>query len=195
MAMAKKPVSNEIVVPRINLKTFAITLVGDSPLICHAWGSKAKQMILDKNMKKPKQAKEAYDPQQAYLDSLYPMPDGNGYGFPAIGLKGCAVSACRFVDGIPMTMARGAFHIAGELIKIDGTPHIRQDMVRIGMGTADIRHRGEFTEWSILLPITYNASALSPDQVVNLFNVAGFGVGIGEWRPETNGSYGRFHVA
>jgi hypothetical protein len=39
-----------------------------------------------------------------------------------------------------------------------------------------------------------NASVLSADQITNLFNVAGFGVGIGEWRPQKNGSFGRLHV-
>jgi hypothetical protein len=42
--------------------------------------------------------------------------------------------------------------------------------------------------------IKFNTSAISAEQVANLLNVAGFGVGIGEWRPERNGSYGRFHV-
>ena len=36
---------------------------------------------------------------------------------------------------------------------------------------------------------------LSAAQIVNLFNTAGFGVGIGEWRSEKDGQYGSFHVA
>ncbi len=42
---------------------------------------------------------------------------------------------------------------------------------------------------------TLNSGAISAEQIANLLNTAGFGVGIGEWRPEKNGSYGRFHVA
>jgi hypothetical protein len=72
---------------------------------------------------------------------------------------------------------------------------MREDMVRVGMGTADIRYRPEFTEWSVKLPIKYNADAISLDQLVNLFTLAGFGVGVGEWRPERDGQYGMFHVA
>ena len=45
------------------------------------------------------------------------------------------------------------------------------------------------------LDITYNASAITPAQVVNLLNIGGFGVGVGEWRPEKDGGFGRFHVA
>ena len=39
-----------------------------------------------------------------------------------------------------------------------------------------------------------NVNVLSVEQIINLFNVAGFGIGVGEWRPEKDGSYGLFHV-
>jgi len=71
---------------------------------------------------------------------------------------------------------------------------MREDMVRIAMGTADIRYRGEFKQWKVRLLVRYNASVLSPAQIYNLFNLAGFGVGVGEGRPEKNGSWGMFHV-
>ena len=182
-----------IQVPRIEVKQMKLRLVGDSPLISHAWSDKAKKQMLDKQMKKAKTAKEAKDPQRDYEESLYKHPDG-GYGFPCVAFKACAVGACRFSEGVKMTEARGAFHVVGELVKIEGTPRMRQDMVRIAMGTADIRFRGEFPEWAVELLVSFNANALSPEQIVNLFNLGGFGVGVGEWRPERDGSYGRFHV-
>jgi hypothetical protein len=43
--------------------------------------------------------------------------------------------------------------------------------------------------------VRFNANVLSAAQIVNLFNTAGFGVGIGEWRPEKDGQFGMFHVA
>lgn len=183
-----------IVVPEVRIGNLELTLVGDSPLICHAWDEKTKKGMLDKQMKKAAPKKEAKDPHAQYLASLYNMPDGKGYGFPSIGFKGAAVSACRFSDGVKMTEARGAFHVEGELVRIDGTPNMREDMVRIGMGVADIRYRGEFKQWKATLKIRYNMNSLSPEQIVNLFNTAGFGVGVGEWRPEKNGQMGMFHV-
>lgn len=95
-----------------------------------------------------------------------------------------------------MTAARGAFHINGELVPIFGSePRMREDMVKIAMGTADVRFRGEFADWWTQLDLSYNAGFFSLDQIVNLLSQAGFGVGVGEWRPERSGSYGRFHVA
>lgn len=183
-----------ITIPRIQVDRFTLILVGDSPLICHRWSEKAKKEMLDKQMKRAKTAKEAKDPQADYEASLYPHPDG-GYGFPAVAFKAAAVGACRFADGIKMTEARGAFHVVGELVQIVGEPRMREDMVRVGMGTADIRYRGEFPTWRAVITVDYNPQALSMEQIVNLFNLAGFGVGVGEWRPEKDGSYGRFHVA
>lgn len=180
-------------VPKIDVRQIQLRVVGDSPLICHKWSEKAKKQMLDKQMKKAKTAKDAKDPQKDYEDSLYAHPDG-GYGFPCVAFKAAAVGACRFSDGIKMTEARGAFHVVGELAKIDGDPRMREDMVRVGMGKADIRFRGEFPSWGTTLTVAYNASVLSPEQIVNLFNLAGFGVGVGEWRPEKDGSYGRFHI-
>lgn len=190
-----------IEVPNFARGRVKITLQGDSMLVCHKWSDKTKKMMLDKQTKKAKGGKEAKNPEQDFLDSLYHHPDG-GYGFPVIAFKAAAVSACRYVDGLPMTVARGAFHINGptdeegqELAKIEGSePMMREDMVRVGMGTADIRYRGYFDPWSVQLDLVYNPSALSLEQIVNLFNIAGFGVGVGEYRPEKNGQWGRFHV-
>lgn len=198
-------------VPHINVRRMDLTLVGDSALISHKWSEKAKKEMLDKQMHLPNTGKEAKNPKQDFLDSLYVIEgtpvlseseEGEienaaacRFGFPCVAFKAAAVGACRFVAGAKMTEARGAFHVMDELAEIKGSPTMREDMVRIGMGTADIRYRGEFKQWSTRLTVAYNASAISPEQIVNLFNLAGFGVGVGEWRPEKDGSYGRFHVA
>jgi len=192
--MASTNVDTPIRIPTIDVRQLQVTLVGDSPLICHRWDEKAKKEMLDKQMKKAKAARSAKDPEANYQASLYPHPEG-GYGFPCVAFKAAAVGACRFSDGMKMTEARGAFHIVGELARIAGQPSMREDMVRVGMGSADIRHRGEFKSWRVTLLIAYNAAAISPEQIINLLNIAGFGVGVGEWRPEKDGSYGRFHVA
>ena len=193
--MAKAAATHSAIsLPRFDLRNIEIKLVGDAPLICHAWSHKAKTEMLNKQMKKAKQAKEAKNPEQDFKDSLYEHPDG-GYGFPSVAFKAAAVDACSHVDGITKVEARGAFHIDGDMVKITGKPTMREDMVRIGMGTADIRYRGQFDPWSVLIPIRYNAGVLSAEQIIHLFNVAGFGIGVGEWRPQKDGMFGLFHVS
>ena len=193
----------------LKIETLSLTLIGDTPLICHKWSEKAKKEMLDKQMKKAKGAKVAKDPKKDYIDSMYwlsEIPEDPtekeieeaDFGFPAIAFKNAAVGACRNIDGMKMTIARGVFHIVADgngLVEIDGSPNIREDMVRIGNGVADIRFRGEFKDWNVSLTIKYNKNVLSEEQIVNLFNTAGFAVGIGEWRPEKDGQNGMFHVA
>ena len=191
--MAKKE-GTEVELQAINIKRVLIEIEGDSPLIVHAWSAKAKKEMLDKQMKKGKTAKEAKSPERDYEEAFYRLPDGKP-AFPTIAFKQAAVSAGgRFSDGLKMTELRGAFFVEGEYVEIIGEPSMREDMVRVGMGTADIRYRPEFKQWKVQLPIKYNADKISLDQLVNIFNLAGFGVGVGEWRPERDGQYGMFHV-
>lgn len=200
--MAAKQASTIIQLPPLNIQRARITIAGDSPLICHKWSDKAKKQMLDKQMKKAKSAKESKDPEQDFWGSLYILKgtpaDGvetMEFGFPAVGFKAAAVDACSHIDGVTKVEARGAFHVVGEFVKINGVPSPREDMVRVGMGAADIRYRGEFREWSADVDFRYNANVLSAEQVVNLFNTAGFAIGVGEWRPQRDGSFGMFHVA
>lgn len=200
-----------IVLPNLNIELMEITIVGDSPLIVHAWDQKQKQAMLDKMMKKAKQARETRDPLADFNASLYRLADG-GYGFPSVGFKSAAVTACTSVAGITKVAARQAFHILGEdvdvtgvfegtrarhnLVRIDGgPPSMREDPVRVGMGSSDLRYRGEFANWSARLLVRFNANVLSTEQLMNIINVAGFAVGVGEWRPERDGMSGMFHVA
>ena len=193
MAISKKTELVEL--KAINIQTVELTLQGTSPLIVHAWGEKAKRMMLDKQMKKATAAKAAKNPKDDYEACFYYTEDKK-YAFPVIAFKSAAVSAGgRFSDGLKMTELRGSFHIQGEMVEIKSPgPIMREDMVRIGMGTADIRYRPQFTEWEVELTINYNADKISIDQIVNIFNLAGFGVGVGEWRPEKDGQFGMFRV-
>ncbi len=210
MPIAKKE-SASIELPRIDIRMSEITIVGDTPLIVHAWSAKAKREMLDKQMKRPKQAKIAKDPRKDFEDSLYKLSDG-GYGFPSVAFKAAAATAALSVDGIKKAEVFRAFHVLGEDIDVEGAfpgtmmrqnlvrihgskPRMREDMVKIAMGTADLRYRPEFADWHAKVLVKYNANALSLEQIVNLFNVAGFGVGVGEWRSEKKGQNGLFHVA
>lgn len=211
--MAKKVTEEKAIsIPSINIKTAIIKVVGDSPLIMHKWSEKAKKEILDKQMKKAKtKGHDAKDPVADFINSVYwlegepeekteegflnAIQSGAKFGFPSVAFKASAVAAGYRVgvtkDKVSMN---AAFHIDGEFVEIVGVPEMREDMVRVGMGTADIRYRGEFKEWSATFPVRYNASAISIEQLINLFNLGGFACGIGEWRAEKGGTYGMYHV-
>jgi hypothetical protein len=197
----------------IKIGQFKIELEGLTPLIVHAWSEKAKKEILDKQMKKAKAGREARDPVRDFIDSLYwltPKPAeiteegfesalkaGARFGFPSVAFKAAALSGGYRAKMIPNKVsAAGAFHIDAEFAELQGVPAMREDMVKLGgpARVSDIRFRAEFREWSTSLLIKYNESEISPEQIVNLFQIGGFAVGVGEWRLEKNGQYGSFQV-
>lgn len=196
-----------IELPPLNIQRLDVAIIGESPLIVHAWSKKSREQMLAKQMKKASTGKAAKDPWKDFCESLYWLdgaPDQpteadvtNGrFGFPSIAFKAAAITAVTTIGDMTKVLARQCFHITGEFVTIIGPPpSMREDMVRVGMGTADIRFRGEFSPWAAILPIQFNANALSAEQIVNLLHIGGFGCGVGEWRPEKDGQFGRFRIA
>lgn len=201
----------------LEIKTVNIRIVGDSPLIVHAWSVKAKQMMLDAQMGKTKtKAREKKDPFDDFINSMYwleEMPEestpaafeeavrnGARWGFPVGAIKQAANSAAYRMGWVKNQMElRGSYFLKtddGEMAEIKGCiPVMREDMVRVGMGSADIRYRGEFKEWYMDFELQYNASgSMTLEQIINCINAGGFACGIGEWRPEKDGSFGTYHV-
>ena len=202
----------------IEVKRAAVRIVGDTPLIMHAWSEKAKREMLEKQMKTAKaKAKDAKNPIEDFIRSMYwktPMPtemsqdgfekailEGAQFCFPVTAIKQAAISAAFRMGWAKDKMSmRGAFFIDGDdnqMVEIHSdAPVMREDMVKVGMGTADIRYRGEFRNWYADLVVSYNANGMySLEQIVNIINAGGYACGIGEWRPERDGQYGMFHVA
>ena len=217
--MATKKANAEVIEIRpIEIKKVTIRIVGDTPLIMHAWSEKAKRMMLEAQMGIAKgKKKEAKNPVDDFIRSMYwltPMPEdgtmesfeeaianGARFGFPVTAFKQAAISAAYRMGWAKDKMSmRGAFFIDSDengMIEIHSdTPEMREDMVKVGMGTADIRYRGEFKNWYADLTISYNANGqYSLENIVNIINAGGYVCGVGEWRPERDGQNGMFHVA
>ena len=203
IGMAKKAAApgkeTTIVVPKMTLATVELTLNGISPLIMHAWSEKAKRMMREKQAKAATRAREIRNPEEEFNQARY-LDEKKRDCIPAIAFKCAAVEAGVLV-GVFKTLLRKAFFVGKpgqELIPIvsKSGPRMREDMVRVGMGSSDLRYRPEYLDWSVKVPVTFNPLMISADQLVNLFQNAGYFVGIGENRPETSGNqYGQFQVA
>ena len=214
--MAKKEESVVEIRP-LDIKRVNIRIVGDTPLIVHRWSEKAKKEILDKQMKTTKtKGKDARNPYDDFIQSLYWLeckpeestPDafekavknGAKWGFPTNAIKQAGNSAAYRLGWVKNQMSlRSTYFITseyGEYAEIKGSiPEMREDSVKIGMGTSDLRYRGEFKDWYMDLTLEYNASGdITLEQIINIINVGGYGCGLGEWRPERDGINGRYHV-
>lgn len=209
---------NDVVeIRELNIQEVPIRIVGDTSLIVHAWSEKAKRMMLEAQQKTTKtKAKDIRDPFADFMNSLYwltekPKEDteeafvkaienGAKFGFPVGAIKMAANSAAYRLGWVKNQMElRGSYFLKtdfGEMAEIKGcVPECREDMVRIGMGSADLRYRGEFKNWYMDMILQYNASGnMTLEQILNCVNAGGYVCGIGEWRPERDGSNGRYHV-
>lgn len=189
-------VEQPVRVNELDVRTLMVSVVGTSPLITHNWDTKTIRMIEEKQAKKAVKGREAKDPAAQYNAARYIDSEGRDC-VPARAFKNAMVSAATSLDDRKMskTKIRQVVFIEGDLLPIQSKsgPKMRTDMVRIGTtGTADVRYRPEYLDWKVMLTIRYNAAAVSAEQVVNLLELAGFAVGVCEWRPEKNGNNGQF---
>lgn len=195
-------------------KLFSTWIVGDTPLITHAWSEKAKREMLQKQVKATRGGREARDPVADFVSSLYEI--GNGaYGFPAMGFKNCILSVAHKDKGIARTSVMAALWVDAEivrtrpafagavcdmpLLRIYGSaPVNREDMVKVGAGlnkTASLAYRGQFTNWAFRVTGKFNSDILTLDALAFLIDEAGMSSGLGEWRNERKGMFGAFHRA
>jgi len=226
--MASKANENIITIKKPKVITTDITIVGDSPLIVHAWGEKAKKEMLaaQQKEKKDKKAKEKRNPFSEFMNALYwltPKPEedtpeafeeaienGAKFGFPITAIKQAALSACYRAGMIPNQVGmKSVFYLncvdgidigtGSELavIDTDEPPMCREDMVKIGgiSKVSDLRYRPIFNNWKIHLSVSLiDVGTYDMNSIINAINMAGFMNGIGEWRMEKNGMFGKFHV-
>lgn len=198
----------------VQFKRFSVWLVGDTPLITHAWSEKARREMLEKQVKATKGGRDVRDPQADFVSSLYEIGEG-AYGFPAMGVKNCILASAHKDKGIARTAVMSALWIDADmvrsrpalagaicdmpLVRIYGTPpEMREDMVKIGSGmnkTATLAYRGQFTVWAMKVTGRFNSTVLTPDALAFLIQQSGMESGLGEWRNERKGLFGAFHLA
>ncbi len=217
--------STEVVeIKPIEMKSVEVTVIGDTPLIMHAWSEKAKRMMLEAQQGKAKgKKKPPKNPVDDFIQSIYwltekpeysddateeecerafetAIANGARFGFPVTAFKQAAISAAYRMGWVKNQMGlRGAFFIKSkynDMIEIKSdTPIMREDLVKIGMGTADLRYRGELRNWSATFKVKYNANGeFSLSNIINIINAGGTICGVGEWRPERDGQFGMFHI-
>lgn len=196
--MPKTKTSIEI--KEFDIQEVVIPITGVSPLIVNKFSNKVMQMILDTQMNKAKSKKhDVKDPQADFENAKHYSVEG-WEGFPAAGFKAAMIRGAKMI-GMVMKDAQTGFFVKADdeetqLVRVYGNSRMRQDMVRVGMGSADIRFRPEYPEWSANLTIEFNAGVISADQIYQLVKAAGYGCGIGEMRPEKGKfNYGRFALA
>ncbi len=209
--MSRKPVSevtNGESAPATAIKIVSqryeeavVTIRGITRLVAHRWGETAIHLIEAKQQNLPVAKGEARDPNREFNEALYVLSTGV-YGFPAAAIKKALVTAAKRYFDLDKVLINGCLKVRSFdpteylPLRLDGEPKMRRDMVRLaGIGrTADVRYRPEFLEWEMDVPIRFNASRLSREQITNIFHMAGEAVGLGDGRVELGMGWGEFEV-
>jgi hypothetical protein len=219
--MATKPTTpdesitgeSQILLDRIMDVRIDVPIVGYSPLIPHKWSEKARGMMREKQTSGPgaaRTAKTAKNPTEDAEDSCYWLPDGRP-GMPATAFKSAIVEASRYFEGVTMTALKRIIFVEGVgpdmLVPIvtptdpetgePRKPRMREDTPRNSGGTADLRYRYMFEDWSAVLSVRFVPQVIPGKSIFVLVDAAGRG-GVGDWRPgspkSNTGIYGTFRV-
>lgn len=194
--------SEAIEISEIPVEAVSIPIRGTAPLIIHRFSEKMKQAMLDA-MQGRRTPKEPKNPEAEYAAAFHRIKGGEGFGFPAVGFKAATVGAARYFGRNQVTMVglRQCIFFHGEpgqdgnaLVRLEGEPRMREDVVRVNRGGSDLRYRPEFPEWSATLLITYVKSMLTRSSLATMIDGGGMGVGVGEWRPEKGGDFGTYEI-
>ena len=204
-------------IKRATRQPFELWVVGNMPLISHAWSEKAKLAMLAKQVKSISAGREVRDPEADFLSSLYEMGEPGVYGFPATALKKAILGVAHKDKGVARSGAMGLQAalwiqpkitrvrpaLAGAmcdmpLLQIWGSkPEMREDMVRVGtrIKSADFAYRAQFTIWAFRVRGHLNIDILPITSLNELIREAGIAIGVGDWRNEKSGYFGAFHLA
>lgn len=198
---ARTSKKKELVIPAQRVTKTKI-FVGGPILVTHRFSEKMKRQMLEAQQGKARNKKEARDPEAEYQGARY--LDVKGYDcMPATAFKKAIIDAASFVQGVTKVQIRGAIFVKGatrdadnnDLIPIRySSMEMREDVVRLGNGSADLRYRPQYNDWEATLELEFDPDILSAEQVHHLVQRAGFAIGVGEGRPQKNGDWGRFEL-
>ena len=187
----------------LDKRKMVVTVVGETDYLSHRICPSVTEGITAKQQGKVIE-KVRLTPEEEYLSSLHVInPKKKMYGAPCSGFRLGIVGACGkdFPGNLSKIGSRGSIFIYGEdcpnLCTIKkAKPFMFSHPVRIPKtGSIIERHRACFPAgWEITMIVEYDASVVTAEQIVNLINRVGFSFGLGDWRAQKDGVFGKYSV-
>ena len=206
MSTSKVTVPGRIFVPKAQWSTIEIVIRGIAHLICNNWQTKhgeVRESRIDPKIFGQQTSQEQFSNALYTVEGREDWTDSKigKYGMPAYLVRLACLSAAKSLkDWDLVTAVRGCFFtddVIAPISKVKPLP--RKDNVNV-----DIRHRGskmmmkwraQFDKgWEMTVPAKLDKDHLSVAQLASLLERAGTTVGIGEWRPEREGKFGKFRL-
>lgn len=200
--MPKKPEISEVEILNIVTREVTFYIVGTTPMIMHRFDQKAWRELLLPAKKKNSAEKETtlkHDPIAEYRGAIYRCRDPKaptavhvpcGMFHKAIGQAAIDMPGAARAQILRLTS------VVTPTIHLYGLPTLGVDMVREGMSkTPNVRIRPYFREWACEISFRFVSDLIQERQIAALLGAAGHIVGVGDWRGEKGGSFGRFRIA
>ena len=171
-----------------------IRIIGETPLIMHSMGSKAKSLLAHKSRRKSGVRNLRYE----YSDCFYRYEgEEAAFAMPAMAFKASMVAVARYIQGVTMVSVRQLVHVMGHLIPIYGIPKAFVSIVRLQdvKRTPDVRIRPIFPRWCAEFTVRHQLPFMTANSVAAMVVNAGLVTGVGDFRPERGaGTYGTWRV-
>ena len=186
-----------------------ITIVGDTDLVLNKMSDPVARALTDQRKDKGKGTAKPSEweivmtamhwrdgkPTDFSEDGLKRALEENAPCISAFGLKksfGDAVVRNAIDKYATKLMASVNVLAPGNLVPIKfAEHHIDEKLMSPKKGAPVLARLNRFTGWSADIKISYVENAYSLDQILEIINLAGFGIGIGSGR---SSGYGRYHV-
>ena len=204
--MAKEKV---IELAKADVKSMVVTIVGDGDLVLNKMNDPTARALTNarkdkaKDLNKPNYWEEIITavhwrdgkPETFSEESLMDALINNAPCITAFGLKksfGDAVVRNE-IDKYKTKFDAGVNIVANNgLVPIRFSQHfVDEKLMSPKKGSPVLAKLNRFSGWSADIHVNYMENAYSREQIVNIINLAGFGIGIGSGR---SSGYGRYHV-
>lgn len=195
----------------ISPRTINVHIVGDTDLILNKMNDVAKRNLTEERKDKAKTLEKSNvweeiitavhwlkgKPKEFTEESLKDCLKNNKPCISAFGLKqsfGDAVTRNGIDTYATKIKACLNINVPNGLIPIEWTEHCVDEKLIPPpgkKGSPVLSRQNRFTGWSAVIPVTFTDNIYSTEQIVNIINLAGFGLGIGSGR---SGGFGRYHI-
>lgn len=175
------------------MKEFNVTIKGTTPLLFN----KFIEASISKEVKKRAGAVKGIPIEE----KLYELPNGKIYT-PSTHLKGALINASKQFKIRGKTRATYS-KIVGASVDItpDAIVHKKQKWEEFTVSAVNPSTKGrmmvsrpKMDEWELGFKITFPETDIPVEVMKNILDYAGQYVGIGDWRPDKKGKYGKFIV-
>lgn len=208
--MAKKTEKKTIEIQEIRPKRIIVTVEGDSDLILNKMNDVSTRQLTDirkdkaKSLEKPNEWEQIITavhwlngkPSEFSEESLIEALENNAPCLTAFGLKkSFGQAVVRNEIDTYATKFDASVNVIGKgdgLVPVSfAEHHVDEKLMSPKRGAPVLVRLNRFSGWKAEIELSYIDNVYSVDQLVNIINLAGFGIGIGSGR---SSGYGRYHV-